>query len=105
MFSCPYEYTQLALQYELCVVWRVDTNSIGSSTGDDGKGTLSHHTSGIKGASDTQQWHGVIFEASDDKWAQKHSIHELVGAGTPVAEHIITPVSCSDFQEVDFEGN
>ena len=40
---------------ELCAVRRVGTNSIGGRTSDGAKCTLPHHTSDIKGASDTEQ--------------------------------------------------
>ena len=69
---------QLTQHDELCGVRRVSTNSIGGSTSGGGKDTVPHHASGIKGASDTEQCHGVICGAGNDKGdtviTQMHSI-------------------------------
>ena len=66
--------------FVIVVCCQSGTNSIGSSTSNVGKGILPHHTSDIKDASDSEQWHGGICGAGKDKSdtiiVQKHSIQE-----------------------------
>ena len=71
---------RLTQHIDLSTVRRVGTDSIESSTSGGGKCNLPHHTSDIKGASYTEQCHGVICRAGNQKCGtvitQRHSTHE-----------------------------